>query len=68
MRLGPTCLAASTLASIVACSSGTPPQDETLAAGIVAADNPLVVPPGLTERPGALGDSAAGDRGARPIR
>jgi hypothetical protein len=60
MRLDPACLAASALAFITACSSGTAPGARG-PAGVVAADDPLVVPPGLTERPASLDDSIDGE-------
>jgi hypothetical protein len=71
MRPGFTCLAAMTLVFIAACSSGTTPQGQTSRAGTVAADDPLLVPPGLTERPGTPRDGVAGEPdtgGARAIR
>lgn len=71
MRLGPICLAASTVVFSVACASGTTPHGPTSAAGVVAADDPLLVPPDLTERPGTPGSRATGevnDRRAGAIR
>ena len=69
MRFGLGCLCASTLALAAACSSGAAPH-RISAVGIVAADDPLLVPPELTERPeasgGAVGDTDAS--GARAFR
>jgi len=52
------------------CSSGTARHGQISAAGTVATDDPLLVPPGLTERPGTPGDRAAGevDGGTRAFR
>lgn len=62
-RLGLNCLSALPLLFAASCSSGIAPHAQISAAGTVATDDPLLVPPGLTERPGTPGDRAAGEVG-----